>query len=618
MKKKYLSIVALSVFSFYSMGQQANKITRPHKPAPFSGVVSPIINSTLLEKSNIWTEDFNVTATGVNAYTTSNGIWFGDDIWKHTYTTSNGEFSVPTTSLSTTTGANGAMIFDVDSVNLAVSPNYVNFTGSLTSPEIDLTNESLVNLVFEHDFRFCCQGSLDLSLSITTDNGITWSTPYDLAGSQISNVDYFSTNGNSFIKQVNITNDAAGETIRLKFTWEGVGSFNSHYYWIIDDICLTSALVNDISAQTPQWGSTGAWGLNMPYYQIPTSQVQEINFSAGATNNGLSAQNNVQLNVDVNAGSSFSAQSVGVVLLPGESDVIDLNVPYTPSANVGTHDVSWGITQTEVDEAPIDNALMDFTIDVTNNIYARDAGVEDGGTFNSGYGFESGNIFDVFFPDNLYGIDVTIGAQTEPGSNVRGKLYTIDANGTFVLVDSTQYYSVQAGDIGENITLSLLSAQNGGYYLNADEAYLVTVATNGNNGTSNDLVVGTSGLSAPQSSYFFDATNQTWSDLANTQMIRMNFDNALSIEENSQVNGVSLFPNPTVNQLNVSYNIANSSDITIEIVNVLGQRIESFNEGVKTKGHFIKTINTENYSKGIYYLNIRSNHNNFTQKFIKK
>ncbi|MCH2224163.1 MAG: T9SS type A sorting domain-containing protein [Crocinitomicaceae bacterium] len=621
MKKIYLSMFAMGLFAMGSNAQLVQKTTQPHKPAPFKKTISPALNTTSLQKSNFWTEDFNVTATGAGTFTTANGVWTtggaNADVWKHTFTTSNGEFSGTPTAIGTTTGANGAMIYDVDSVNFPSSPNYSNYSGELISPVIDLTGEASVSLTLEQDFRYCCQGSLDINVSVSSDNGANWSAPYNLSGTTGANNDYFTDNGNSYAAQANITADAAGNNVMLKFTWEGVGSNNSHYFWIIDDICLTATATNDIIAQLPRWGTTGSWGTMLPYFQVPVDQIQPVDFSAYAFNNGQAVQNNVQLNVDANGG-AFTASSPGIVVQPGSSDTLALGAQYTPAATVASNAVVWGVTQTETDENPTDNDLSGFSIDVTNNIYARDGGVIDGGTFNGGDGFESGNIFDIFTADNIYGIDVTIGTQANAGSFIQTKLYEIDAAGDFIQVDASAYYTVTAADLGSNITLPLLSASAGGYPLNAGSSYLVVVASDGDGGATNDLVVATSGESEPQTTFYWDATQSTWFYSTSTPMVRMNFDNTLTVEEPSQVYGVNLFPNPSTDAVNISYNLVNSSEVSIEVVDITGKVITSVNEGTKVEGKHIVSLNTDAFANGIYYVNVTSNNTVVTEKLIKK
>mgnify|MGYP003847958837 CR=1 FL=1 len=49
------------------------------------------------------------------------------------------------------------------------------------------------------------------------------------------------SNGNSYLMQLNISTAAAGNSnVKLKFNWDGNGAGNSHYYWTIDDISIST------------------------------------------------------------------------------------------------------------------------------------------------------------------------------------------------------------------------------------------------------------------------------------------------------------------------------------------------------------------------------------------
>ena len=67
-----------------------------------------------------------------------------------------------------------------------------------------------------------------------------------------------------------------------------------------------------------------------------------------------------------------------------------------------------------------------------------------------------------------------------------------------------------------------------------------------------------------------------------------------------------LYPNPATNSTSLSLQLAKESDVTINVVNALGQVVQStFNPGMSAAEHMF-TINTENLSRGVYNVNIIS------------
>lgn len=77
---------------------------------------------------------------------------------------------------------------------------------------------------------------------------------------------------------------------------------------------------------------------------------------------------------------------------------------------------------------------------------------------------------------------------------------------------------------------------------------------------------------------------------------------------NSNIEKLSLFPNPTSGQLNISGLDINQKQITIS--NVVGANIRT----IETKGNKAVSVDVENLSPGVYFINS----NNTSIKFIKE
>jgi hypothetical protein len=85
----------------------------------------------------------------------------------------------------------------------------------------------------------------------------------------------------------------------------------------------------------------------------------------------------------------------------------------------------------------------------------------------------------------------------------------------------------------------------------------------------------------------------------------MNMGANVGINENV-ANEVSIYPNPTSNVLNISTNSNNLSELTVKDITgkiVLSQK---FNTKI--------TINTENYSKGIYLIDVKNDLGTVSEK----
>ena len=94
-------------------------------------------------------------------------------------------------------------------------------------------------------------------------------------------------------------------------------------------------------------------------------------------------------------------------------------------------------------------------------------------------------------------------------------------------------------------------------------------------------------------------------------------DIATGLDENSDHNlKINLFPNPANNILNVSYKLGESSNINIEIYNILGKKVISHKRNEHTGiGEFLEKIDVTNLSNGTYFLKFNNDQIDRTVKF---
>jgi PKD repeat protein len=75
----------------------------------------------------------------------------------------------------------------------------------------------------------------------------------------------------------------------------------------------------------------------------------------------------------------------------------------------------------------------------------------------------------------------------------------------------------------------------------------------------------------------------------------------------------NLYPNPTESEFTVSLKSENTESVNIFIYDVLGNKIDSNSLSTKDKN---KTFNLDNYSDGIYYVELRSSSNSVIKKIV--
>ena len=87
---------------------------------------------------------------------------------------------------------------------------------------------------------------------------------------------------------------------------------------------------------------------------------------------------------------------------------------------------------------------------------------------------------------------------------------------------------------------------------------------------------------------------------------------AAGIEQFAALNGLSLYPNPTQGELNISVSATTLPD-SYTVFNSLGQTMYS----AKVSNEANLTVNTSTYSNGVYFVKVNAGKHSKTLKFVK-
>jgi flagellar hook assembly protein FlgD len=77
----------------------------------------------------------------------------------------------------------------------------------------------------------------------------------------------------------------------------------------------------------------------------------------------------------------------------------------------------------------------------------------------------------------------------------------------------------------------------------------------------------------------------------------------VGVEEMNATASFGVYPNPTSSMTNVNYTLASEATVTIEVVNMLGERVVSVNKGTQQAGTYNNQIDFSNLNAGIYMIN---------------
>lgn len=90
-------------------------------------------------------------------------------------------------------------------------------------------------------------------------------------------------------------------------------------------------------------------------------------------------------------------------------------------------------------------------------------------------------------------------------------------------------------------------------------------------------------------------------------------------EEDKDVYGTSVYPNPMLNEFAINYTLTKSSAVRIELLNSLGETVALIKNEENFAGENIVRFNSDklNLSKGIYFLNLNIDGNTIVKRIVK-
>ncbi len=603
MKKIYICLLGFFTASaFTAQVQNSNFSPLERKNSHLVGQIKPSKLTQNTKETILWSNSFNTPSDWViNNTAGTPGLG-----WEF----SSNPAAIPVSQLSpfaSTTAANGFLFVNSDANNTVDFDGTPIVTTATTSATINLTGQPVVRLRYQHNFRWWHDTR---GVSVSADNGVTW-TDFEMSNEN----DYSLPNQNAGNPEQTVIDisSIAGNQAQVKIRFYYNDNDYWAWYWAVDDVALFVPEDNDLVMLGGYWGSTGAWGARLPYYQIPLSQLAPLDVAGIVKNYGALDQNDVVFTAALASG-VWSGSSAPEAVLTGATDTISLTGALTPPPIVATHVINMSVSSSATDAVPADNSILAAaSVSVNNFIYARDKGTATNGTYNQGMGFEAGNVFDIYAAANLSGIDTYIDAGAVVGAEVYAKLYSVDPTATttaaaFVFVDESAPYILTPADLDQKITLALSA---GAAPLSAGVSYVVVLGSYGDGGATDDLIISTAGVSEASTSYYYDMTDNTWYYTTATPMVRMNFDPSVGINKVEDNLGLRVFPNPANEVINISLNKEVAATLTLLDVSGKVVKTQALN-GIST------SINTASLNSGVYFVTINDGTSVSTQKVVIK
>jgi hypothetical protein len=104
------------------------------------------------------------------------------------------------------------------------------------------------------------------------------------------------------------------------------------------------------------------------------------------------------------------------------------------------------------------------------------------------------------------------------------------------------------------------------------------------------------------------AGNNVWVDNINVGM-------AAGISTyTSSIMAVNVFPNPATDNTNINFTLAEASNVTITVYNLVGQQVKTESLGRLADGEHTFVLNTESLTTGLYFITMKVGNETITKK----
>lgn len=632
MKKVYLGFLAFGIAATATAQENSTK-RAPQQADPHLEITQgkPAISSNNQQKNlNIlWTEDFS---GGTNPLETGQGQWAVEGPDGAYWDINSDPHPLPATggwvSQMNAEHAEWDSWGPIDEPPGSFATTSV--LGALVSPSIALTgNTNSIGISFITETMYCCNFNEDIrpfGVSISTDDGTTWSDTvrFDFG------IDRNEPTADIINPlQVAVNLDAIAPpgpqaTFRFKFVWDGDspdgnGQYNSHYFWLIDDVSIYEIPSNDI-ALLQGYHNDIIFDYEYSHLTVEQSTAREMVPVLMVENQGVDPQTlDFTVEITDGGGTVVNTTVINETILSGQMDTLYFQTGYQPSA-ADTYGTRFFIA---ADDDPSDDELTASDLIVNANLMAHDYGaVQNYGWDPAGNNSDLadaphsfGNVYIPSANQDVYGLDVAFGPDMSDGLFLLARIQEMtgtsiqDPLNPVVEIDHT----TAAGEEGTVVTIVFAQPAT----LVAGTPYIVDIyKVDGTTGQEFDIA-GSQAMgedddfaSANFGPYGTGGAINYWTGWGYASYVRPNFDMSLSVDENATLEGVSVYPNPSEGIINISND--NNLEHTIEVRNLAGQLISTTTVSNAT------TIDLSNEAAGVYVVKVSNENGAIAEKVTVK
>lgn len=555
----------------------------------------------------IWQNDFS----NPSDWAISNEVGNSDN-WVIGTSGPSGAF--PNPDLISTSGGNWAL-YDSD---LMCSGNQI---GNLvTASPINLSSYSGVLVQFEQHYR----RYVDSTYVVVSTDGTNW-TKFDVNQGIAVNA----STTNPQLVQINISAVAGGEAaVWIGFQFYSPSSLGGNagcsYAWQVDDVALVEAQDNDLVIGATYYGDVfNDW----EYATTPLAQAVPVYLGAIATNNGAATQTSVACEYDITLdGNSVSSGSFAIgsgTLAPAESDTGWFDTGFTPD-EVGTYTVTYTITSDASDANPNDNESTS-AFDITMYEWSHER--ED--SWDGQYGgyivpdsdpeemqaYAQGSVFYPVQDADLYGMRVSFGSLTSATTSAPMAL-TMEIHEIGASIQDIVDSEVQGVEISDDGWQTFVF--DSPYLMTAGTGYILAIRTEGGDDimTINGWGVDADFGAANYGPFGTGGAENWYNGWDYSSAIRALFDPTIGVEENEDLSGVHVYPNPATDNINVRFVAKEDQTIMINVIAANGALVMSEQRKASVGQNNTITFDATNLTAGIYMVQMVGTTSSLTQRVV--
>ncbi|MCB0802724.1 MAG: T9SS type A sorting domain-containing protein [Flavobacteriales bacterium] len=647
MKKNYALLSGLILASSIGFAQGVSNKTEEVKAK-----LTEDVSSTIGFVSTKNTKDVQLKAIGDTLYrqTFANQIpagWVaannagGSNNWIWSNSAPGGQYSSTIAPINSTSKSDGFMVLPSDLYNTPFPGGTpVGMDATITSPAISIPATASVILQWEQSSRYCCSGSDELVVEVSTDN-LTWTT-YDAVFGRGANTTVPSpTSAAAEVARINVSAQFANQTT-VYVRWRQTGA--THYYWMIDDVMLLEGAGDamELTDYTINFADTSA-EYNPVHTIVPQLAMNELSFIGNTFNAGSNTQTGVGLEVAIVQDSTyFGMPGAGVVDL--KSTMLSGSVPSLQRDEIyvgkylntgdGYYTANFRVLSAAQNQNP-SAAIGSQSFIVSDTILGKDrapyTGIAGPGNYVGG-GLDGDmwatmmTIGDVPTAPNPVCSSISIlvpNTQTVVGSSFQPRLWLANDTSSSLaglvgtLVGSSPFSTtIDTTMLGTWITVPLIPAVN----ITKGVPYYVGWEQTGGASTGAEFAAARSvSMEAVQPDYTtLLFVGGSWGWVKQLAAVRINLGNlyvGIDSKESTESN-FSVYPNPSNGDLKINVISPKASNYTVNVRNVLGQVV--YTNTLSVNGTKTMNLDLSGADKGVYFVTLQNGSERLVKKVILK